>query len=76
MLEMQFAEPLAQRRDRQFLFFVLVCYTPFIPQETLGPRSRPAWAIPGLGQGSQRTWCLHTVLANINIFEFGADNEK
>ena len=34
-------------RDRSVLFFVLVCYTPFIPQGTLGPRSRPAWARPG-----------------------------
>ena len=40
-------------RDRSVLFFVLVCYTPFIPQGTLGPRSRPAWAILGFTQGSR-----------------------
>ena len=50
--------------------------TPFIPQGALGPRSRPAWALPGFRRGSRETWFLHTVLANINIFEFGADNKK
>ena len=30
-------------RDRQFLFFALVCLPPFIPPGTLGLRFRPAW---------------------------------
>ena len=54
-----FAGPLAQRRDRSVLFFVLVCYTPFIPQGTLGPRSRPTWAL--LGHYSGAPWICSRV---------------
>ena len=65
--------------DRVFLVFVLVRYPPLSPQGALGPRHRPAWSRlvpPGSGRGSETSWFLHTVLAKINIFHFGADSEK
>ena len=39
-------------------------------------RSRPARALLGSARGSPASWFLHTVLAKINIFHFGADSEK
>ena len=61
------------------MVFVLVCLPPLSPSEP----SAPAPAATGLHRrllgsprGSPASWFLHTVLAKINIFHFGADSEK
>ena len=61
------------------MVFVLVCLPPLSPREP----SAPAPAATGLHRrllgsprGSPASWFLHTVLAKINIFHFGADSEK
>ena len=51
-------------------------FAPFIPQGALGPRSRRHRRPGGSARGSPASWFLHTVLAKINIFHFGADSDK
>ena len=75
----EFAGPLAQGVIDQFCsssLFVTPLYPPRDPRPPLSAGLGPTRAPLGSGQGSPETWFLHTVLANINIFKFGADNEK
>ena len=58
------------------MFFVLVCLPPFIPPGSPRPPLSAPGGPTGSGRGSPASWFLHTVLAKINIFHFGADSEK
>ena len=45
------------------------------PREPSAPAPGPLGPL-GSGRGSPASWFLHTVLAKINIFHFGADSEQ
>ena len=53
-------------------WFVCPLYPPGSPRPPLPPPSGSG----GSCRGSPASWFLHTVLAKINIFHFGADSEK